>query len=324
MSVTMEVGLDGLIKSLANNTKDPVLNKALDQAIARKANSGTDLITLFGEEYNKLAPDGKLAPFFVNRSNTKIKFDASNTAVLSYLRDQSSNAFNNTLRILRTRIDRFGVAGPSINPDPAKGIITIELAGVNDPERVRHYLQSTANLQFFEVYNLGEIGDQLLTADKAMADYLKGTSSNDTTKAVNKVIDTTNRQATANAIDTTKTHTLSSLSDTSAKAAGLDSARIREREAPIRSLFAAFGQGQQGQNGGVQYPSYIGYIQIKDTGALGDYLRKDIVRNKFPSNLLFMYGKRETSDPNMKNMLPAVRCKNHQSWYCGTGRRKCK
>jgi len=49
MSVTMEVGLDGLIKSLANFTKDPVFNKALEAAVARKANSGANLITLFRE-----------------------------------------------------------------------------------------------------------------------------------------------------------------------------------------------------------------------------------------------------------------------------------
>ncbi|MFM9673693.1 hypothetical protein, partial [Streptomyces galilaeus] len=51
MSVTMEVGLDGLIKSLANFTKDASINKAIESAVNRKANSGADLITLFGEEF---------------------------------------------------------------------------------------------------------------------------------------------------------------------------------------------------------------------------------------------------------------------------------
>ncbi|MGN6618028.1 MAG: protein translocase subunit SecDF, partial [Ilyomonas sp.] len=73
MSVTMEVGLDGLIRSLANYPKDADFNKALDAAVARKANSGADLITLFGEEYNKVNSNGKLAPFFVSKSNEKIK-----------------------------------------------------------------------------------------------------------------------------------------------------------------------------------------------------------------------------------------------------------
>lgn len=150
MSVTMEVGLDGLIKSLANYTKDANFNKALENAVARKANSGANLITLFEEEFKKVNPTGKLAPYFAARSNGKVKIDASDNVVNEYLTAQATAAFNNTYRILRTRIDRFGVASPSINPDPAKGIINIELAGVNDKERVRSYLQSTANLQFLK------------------------------------------------------------------------------------------------------------------------------------------------------------------------------
>src|SRR4030095_9137776 len=51
MSVTMEVGLDGLIKSLANYTKDPVFTKALNAAVQKKATSGADLITLFATEF---------------------------------------------------------------------------------------------------------------------------------------------------------------------------------------------------------------------------------------------------------------------------------
>ena len=62
-----------------------------------------------------------------------------------------------TFRVLRTRIDQFGVAQPNINPDGERGIITVELPGIQDQERVRKYLQSTANLQFWEVYNISEL-----------------------------------------------------------------------------------------------------------------------------------------------------------------------
>ena len=75
---------------------------------------------------------------------------------------------------------------PSINLDEAKGLITVELAGATDPERVNKYLQSTANLQFWEVYNIGELQNSVVSADKALQNYLNGTkdsvSKNDTTK----------------------------------------------------------------------------------------------------------------------------------------------
>lgn len=303
MSVTMEVGLDGLIKSLANYTKDPSFNKAIDNAVARKANSGADLITLFNEEFKKLNPDVKLAPFFASRSAGKVKIDASNDAVTSYLREQATAAFNNTYRILRTRIDRFGVASPNINPDPAKGIINIELAGVNDKQRVRSYLQSTANLQFFEVYTLEstDLQNGLVAADKSVQEYLSGTTAAvkpatvDTTKAA--------PAATASA-DTNKTATLSSLAtDTNKSAtAKADTSKLKENANPILRLMQ-ISQPYQSENGKVSYPAAIGYIQSKDTGTLNDYLKMDVVKNKFPSNLVFMYGKAELDDPKAKDIL---------------------
>jgi len=277
MSVTMEVGLDGLIKSLANYTKDANFNKALDNAVARKANSGANLITLFEEEFKKVNPTGTLAPFFAARSNGKVKFDASDNAVNEYLTAQATAAFNNTYRILRTRIDRFGVASPSINPDPAKGIINIELAGVNDKERVRSYLQSTANLQFFEVYTFEsrDLQNGIVAADKAVQDMLEGAPVANDTAAVK---DTTAKKATAKLKDSANAN-------------------------PIARL-VQFTQPYNDAAGKPVFPAAIGYIQSKDTGTLNGYLRLDFVKNKFPANLQFMYGKSEAStDPKFKDIL---------------------
>jgi len=277
MSVTMEVGLDGLIKSLANYTKDANFNKALENAVARKANSGANLITLFEEEFKKVNPTGTLAPFFAARSNGKVKFDASDNAVNEYLTAQATAAFNNTYRILRTRIDRFGVASPSINPDPAKGIINIELAGVNDKERVRSYLQSTANLQFFEVYTFEsrDLQNGIVAADKAVQDMLEGAPVASDTAAIK---DTASKKATAKLKDSANAN-------------------------PIARL-VQFTQPYNDGAGKTVFPAAIGYIQSKDTGTLNGYLRLDFVKNKFPANLQFMYGKSEAStDPKFKDIL---------------------
>ena len=272
MSVTMEVGLDGLIKSLANYTKDANFNKALENAVARKANSGANLITLFEEEFKKVNPTGKLAPYFAARSNGKVKIDASDNVVNEYLTAQATAAFNNTYRILRTRIDRFGVASPSINPDPAKGIINIELAGVNDKERVRSYLQSTANLQFFEVYTFEstDLQNGIVAADKAVQDMLEGAPVVAETAASTDKVAKLKDSANAN---------------------------------PIARL-VQFTQPYNDGAGKPVFPAAIGYIQSKDTGTLNSYLRLDFVKTKFPANLQFMYGKAEAStDPKFKDVL---------------------
>lgn len=312
MSVTMEVGLDGLIKSLANYTKDATFNKALTAAVDIKKTSGKNLIALFATQFETQSGGAKLAPYFVSRSNGAIKFDASNDAVINYLNDQAKNAFANTVKILTTRIDRFGVSSPNINPDPNKGIINIELAGKSDPERVRKYLQSTANLQFFEVYNLSEIDDNINTAQKALSDYLKGTK--DTTSAdtsAKKITDTTkaNTAAATGQVDTNAIAGFNSVQNNNAAKPitantknKLDSNEIRKKESPLQSI-VQFIPPQQGQDGKMHFSPEIGYVSTNDTGLLNSYLNLDFVKNKFPANLVFMYGKPESQQVSDKNVL---------------------
>src|SRR4029078_4229489 len=64
MSVTMDVSLEGLIKSMSNNPKDPALLKAIQTATAQKTNSNTDYITLFTTAYSQQNPGVKLAGIF--------------------------------------------------------------------------------------------------------------------------------------------------------------------------------------------------------------------------------------------------------------------
>ncbi len=260
MNVTLEVGISDLIRALSNYSRDKAFNDALAKANAQKANSGQDLIDLFVDNYKQIAPDKKLAPLFAAASGQKITFESSDNETINYIRNEADLAFENTFKILRNRIDRFGVASPNINPDKAKKIISVELAGVTDKERVRKYLQSSANLQFFELYNLGDIDQSLLDAETALAASLKGPS------------DTTN------------------ISDTTTAASDTSAAAIAANR-PIISLFANIFQPEQDpQTGKVSYPSALGVVQQKDTAQLGAYLRSPIVTNKLPSNLKFTYG----------------------------------
>ena len=298
MNVTMEVGLDGLIKSLASFSKDPSFNKAINEANRRKANSGADFITLFSEEYKNANPTGKLATIFAQASNKRVKYESSDNEVMSYIRAEAKSAVNNTYNILRTRIDKFGVAQPTINLDEAKGIITIELAGVTDPERVRKYLQSTANLQFFEVYNIGEIYGGYQEAEKALATYLSGTTVKTDSTAT---VDTSKTVATTTKVDTSSTGKISALDTT--KSASKTTAASTANQNPLTSLIGLL-QPQQGKDGQMQYPAAIGYVQTKDTGLLNTYLRMDLVKAEFPANLKFMLGKQDNNDPKAKDFLP--------------------
>ncbi len=122
---------------MSNNSKDPAFLQALQNADRRKANSNADFISLFVEEYKKLNPNGRLASIFSSANKDLININDNDNKVESALHKEANDAFDRTFKVLTTRIDQFGVAQPSINPDRDRGIITVELPGVQDKERVR-------------------------------------------------------------------------------------------------------------------------------------------------------------------------------------------
>ena len=98
------------------------------------------------------------------------------------MKDELQSAIDNSFNVLRTRIDRFGVVSPNIQRLETAGRILVELPGVKEPERVRKLLQGSANLEFWETYQLPEIYQQLMSADKVLAEILnKDNASTDST-----------------------------------------------------------------------------------------------------------------------------------------------
>lgn len=263
MSVTMNVSLDGLLKSLSNNPKDEQLLKALETANAQKVKSDLDFISLFGQVFQKQNPGVKLASLFAG-AGKEIKINDSDEKVLGNLKAVAKTAINQTYKVLLKRIDQFGIASPSINLDENKGTINVELAGVQDPERVRSLLQASAYLQFWEVYNIGEIGKNIEDADKALTMYLSGASAD--TSLIN---------------DSTQ--------------AALDSAKLLRNEHPLTSVIHFIGP-QQDQNGKPQYYAAIANVEAKDTALANQYLRMDLVKNNFPGNIKFLYGMQQKNE----------------------------
>ncbi len=184
ISVTMDVSLEGLLKSLSNNANDAGLKAALQTATAEKLNSDADYISLFQNAYIKQNGAGKLAALFSGQGKDVKPADDDKT-VGQKLSTIAKGAIKETYKVLVKRIDGFGVAQPNINLDENKGIITVELAGVDNPERVKKLLQASAKLQFWEVYqNRGDNASDnafvqaFQNADKALDTYLR---SNDST-----------------------------------------------------------------------------------------------------------------------------------------------
>ncbi|MBA4166907.1 MAG: protein translocase subunit SecDF, partial [Chitinophagaceae bacterium] len=113
INVTLDVALEGLIKGLANNPKDPPLQKAIAEAQRRKLSSDDNFINLFVASYEAQNPDAKLAPLFANTNKNKLSISASNSTVQAFIRDQANAAMRQTFQVLTKRIDKFGVSQPN-------------------------------------------------------------------------------------------------------------------------------------------------------------------------------------------------------------------
>ncbi len=157
MNVMLEVSTVDVVRALADHTEDPLFNQAIDNALAtQKKSTNRDFVSLFYEEIIKLDPNVSLASYFRGQLRDKIKIDDKNDAVIKVVREEAASAYDRTYQILSQRIDKFGVAQPTIQKLSASERILVELPGVKEPERVRKLLQGTAQLEFWQTYDNAE------------------------------------------------------------------------------------------------------------------------------------------------------------------------
>ena len=172
MNVIMEVSIPDVVKILANNSADKDFNAALNAAKKEFISSQEDFVDIFAKQYAQIAPNGKLSTFFAtSQLKDRVNVQSTNEEVIAVLKEEVENAVNNSFNVLRTRIDRFGVAQPNIQELEGKqGRIMVELPGVKEPERVRKLLQGSANLEFWETYEYAELADAFYAIDRRMAE----------------------------------------------------------------------------------------------------------------------------------------------------------
>ncbi len=162
MNVTMEVSVPEIIRALSGYNTTDNFNNAIALAQEKQKSSGADFLTLFFESFYEIDPNAQLASVFSTfELREKVSLNSTNQEVESVVREEVQGAIDNSFNVLRTRIDRFGVVQPNIQKLSQTGRILIELPGIKEPERVRKLLQGSANLEFWETYDLAEILPQL-------------------------------------------------------------------------------------------------------------------------------------------------------------------
>ena len=138
--IVLEVDLPQLISSLAKNN-DKNFDRFLDELSKEYTNNSADFFTVFEEKAEE--QNLKLPRYFISYGKTKEQ-------IIEQLDLQSTDSINRIIEIIQNRVDQFGVSEPTIQKQGNNRVV-VELAGIQDSERARELLQSTALLELMIV-----------------------------------------------------------------------------------------------------------------------------------------------------------------------------
>ena len=266
INVILQISVKDILRELANGSQDPAFTQALERADELQRNGSGDYLELFFQAFEE-NEDAKLASpdIFANQAlSEEINFDTPNAQVKSVITRKVDESITSAFEVLRKRIDKFGVTQPNIQRLGNSGRILVELPGAKDVERVKGLLQSTAQLEFWDVYKgqelfpfLGQANEKLKTLvgeEKAEAQTDSTEVSDD--DSIDDLLENAEEEETA-----------------------------EQGENPIFDLIQATGH----QGGPV-----IASFQIKDTATVGKYLRMPQVKALLPAEqryAKFVWGK---------------------------------
>ena len=263
INAILEVSVRDILFGLSTESKNPVFNEALINASKAQKDSDKDYLQLFYEAF-AAASNGSVKlsdpTIFGNKSlKDKINFKMSDEEVKPILEEEVKGSINTAFEVLRSRIDRFGVTQPNIQRIGESGRILIELPGARDIDRVRKLLQSTAELQFWEVYTNQDLTQFFLSANTTLAEILKveeGAVELDSAQVKDDEIDDLLGEV-KDSVDFETTNPLFS------------------------KLFVRFPQTQN------DISSIIATASVKDTAVIDKYLAMKEVRNLLPTDLKY-------------------------------------
>lgn len=270
INVILQVSVKDILKGLANNTTDPVFNKALEDASELQKNSQSTYLEDFFTAFDAIKGDTKLASpdiFYTRELDGEIDGSMTDNDVKSIIETKIDESIVSAFEVLRKRIDEFGVTSPNIQRLGNSGRILVELPGVKDVERAKSLLQSTAQLEFWDAYKGEQFYQFINQANEVLKDIVK--SEDDV-----EIEPQDEENAQSDQIDDL-------LGD-----AETDSTAVEENN-PLGKLIRGFGY----QGGPI-----IGTFEIKDKETVLDYLNRPEVRALLPAEqryAKFVFGKPE-------------------------------
>ncbi|WP_298996352.1 protein translocase subunit SecDF [uncultured Tenacibaculum sp.] len=263
INAILQVSVKDILIGLSNDSQNTTFKQALKNADEAQKNSQANYLDLFYDEFEKLSNGNvKLSDpsiFGTKALRDKIDFNKTNEQVKSTLQEEINTSINTAFEVLRSRIDKFGVVQPNIQRIGTSGRIQVELPGAKDIDRVEKLLQSTAELQFWEVHTNADVQNFFFTANTKVAELLKDDSATEEVK------------------DTAKTG--DNIDDLLGESA--DSTNVENQKNLFTYLFPNVAQSPQ------QVSPLVAQARVQDTAKVNSFLHNKEVRALLPTNLKY-------------------------------------
>jgi len=263
INAILQVSVKDILIGLSNDSQNTTFKQALKNADEAQKNSQANYLDLFYDEFEKLSNGNvKLSDpsiFGTKSLRDKIDFNKTNEQVKSTLQEEINTSINTAFEVLRSRIDKFGVVQPNIQRIGTSGRIQVELPGAKDIDRAQKLLQSTAELQFWEVHTNADVQNFFFTANAKVAELLKDDSATEEVK------------------DTTKT--ADNIDDLLGESA--DSTNVETQKNLFTYLYPNVTQSPQ------QVSPLVAQARVQDTAKVNSFLHNKEVKALLPNNLKY-------------------------------------
>jgi SecD/SecF fusion protein len=287
MSVLLQVDLKDFIRALAGSNSDKALEDALAKASESQKTSQSDFITLFVDAWKEVAPDKPLNSIFKRNETLSSQINASTSdgEVARILREKANETVDLTFKLLKERIDKLGVVGPSVSLDANRDLILVELPGVDNPKRARTYLQAAAKLEFWNVYRITDPG--LQSAFVAANEKLRKMEAGELTENVQQPSNQDTTDVVAG--DTSKVDTgavadaPAAQPDTATTATGLE-------QGPLFDIFTFNSTGAYGL-------AAMGTADKNKRNNVTEMLNRPGIKELFPRDVMFLWSRQPVKTP---------------------------
>ena len=292
MNVILEVSVPDIVNFLAGNKydTDEGYRKAFDAAKADGKNNQSDFIAHFVERWKEFGGGRNLnAIFATQQMRDKVNTKSTDDEVIAALNAEVDAAIDNAETVVRTRVDKFGVAQPNIQKLSGQSRIMVEMPGAQkDKDRILKLLAGSADLQFHETY----MAEEALPYIAQLANAYMAEMSNVNADKKAEVADTAAAEPQAEVAEAAATDSVNALD--LAAAAAQKEAGVQGGQDDVINLLSVLDTRFAGQ----ESLCMVGYAHVTDTADVNKVITSDVAKSVLPKEMRLFWDAKITKLEN--------------------------